>query len=105
VISRVTIFSLLLALMLGTGIRLWDAQQKDTCSLYMAGDKTQPPSELVVSGSREIEVPCSNWFLRHSLRVQVLCLLELLLAMIFAFNASADLKGWLEIRRRRRSLP
>jgi hypothetical protein len=104
VISRVTLFSLLLALMLGAGIRLRDAQQRDPCSLYMAGDKTAPPSEYVVSGTRQIVVPCNSWFLRQPLSVQVLCLLDAFLSIVFLFNALSDLKQWFQMRRRMRPL-
>jgi hypothetical protein len=104
VISRVTLFSLLLALILGAGIRLWDAQQRDNCSLYMAGDRTVPASEMVISGTRQIEVPCSDWIMRQPLRVQVLCLLDLVLGVVFFFNALADLQRWLQSRRQMRGL-
>jgi hypothetical protein len=103
-ISRVTLFSLLLALMLGAGIRLWDAQQKDNCALYMAGDRTLPASELVISGTRQIEVPCNDWIMRQPMRVQVLCLLDLVLGVVFFFNALLDLQRWLQTRRRMRGL-
>jgi hypothetical protein len=104
VISRVTLFSLLLGLMLGTGIRLWDARQKDNCSLYMAGDKTLPASELVVSGTRQIVVPCNYWIMRQPMRVQVLCLLDFALLVVFFLNALADLQRWLQSRRQMRGL-
>jgi hypothetical protein len=103
-ISRVTLFSLLLALMLGAGIRLWDAQQKDNCALYMAGDRTLPASELVISGTRQIEVPCNDWIMRQPMRVQVLCLLDLVLGVVFFFNALLDLRRGLQTRRRMRGL-
>jgi len=101
-ISRVTLFSLLLALTLGAGIRLWDAQQRDDCALYMAGDHSLPASEMVWSGTRQIEVRCSDWIMRQPLRVQVLCLLDVLLAVVFLLNALGDLQNWLRTRRRTR---
>jgi hypothetical protein len=103
-ISRVTLFSLLLALMLGAGIRLWDARQKDNCTLYMAGDRTVPASEMVISGTRQIEVPCNNWIMRQRMRVQVLCLLDLLVGVVFFFNALSDMQRWLQTRRNMRGL-
>jgi len=102
VISRVTLFSLLLALTLGAGIRLWDARHPDNGSLYMAGKKTLPSSELVVSGTREIEVPCNDWFMRQTLTIQVLSLLDVLLGTLFFFNSLADLQRWFQSRRRMR---
>jgi hypothetical protein len=98
------LFSLLFALVLGAGIHLWDARQKDNCSLYMAGDKSLPSSELVVSGSRQIEVPCSDWIMRQPLSVQVLCLLDLVIWVVFFFNALADLQRGLQSRRHMRGL-
>jgi hypothetical protein len=103
-ISRVTLFSLLLALMLAAGIRLWDAQQQDNCALYMAGDRTLPASEMVVSGSRQIEVKCNDWIMRQPLSVQVLCLLNVALAVVFILNALGDLRDWLQVRGRKRGI-
>ena len=97
-ISRVTLFSLLLGLMLATGIRYWSDGLRDNCARYMAGDKSLPASEWVVSGTRTIEVPCSDWIMRQPMRVQLLCLLDLVLAVVFVLNALADLRDWLEIR-------
>lgn len=102
-ISRVTIFSLLLGLMLGVGIRLWSIEQKDPCAAYLAGDRKAPASQWVESGTRTIEVPCSEWLPRQSMRVQVLCLLDVALAAVFLLNALAELRKWLEMRRRRRA--
>jgi hypothetical protein len=36
--------------------------------------------------------------MRQPMRVQLLCLLDLVLAVVFVLNALADLRGWLEIR-------
>ncbi len=102
VISRVTLFSLLLGLMLGAGIRLWDARQKDNCSLYMAGDKTLSASQMVVSGTRQIVVPCNDWIMRQPMRVQILCLLDFVLLVVFFLNALADLQRSLRSRSRMR---
>jgi hypothetical protein len=104
VISRVTLFSLLLGLMLAMGIRLWTGTQKDDCSRYLAGDKTAPKSEWVVTGTRTIEVSCSDWTMRQPLRVQVLCLLDVVVLLLFFLNAMADLRDQSEMRRRRRVL-
>ena len=101
--SRVTLFSLLLALLLGVGIRLWYVQQRDACTPYLEGDKTAQKSEWVISGTRQVEVPCNDWIERQPLRVQVLCLLDVVLAVLFVLNALSDLKEWLESRRRRQT--
>ena len=101
-ISRVTLFSLLLGLMLAIGIWQWPGMHKDDCSRYLAGDKTAPRSEWVVSGTRIIEVPCSDWAMRQPLRVQVLCILDLVVLVLFVLNALADVRDQSEMRRRRR---
>jgi hypothetical protein len=63
-----------------------------------------PKSEWVISGTRQIEVPCSDWSMRQPLAVQVFCLLDLLLAVVFLLNALLDLQGWLRMRRRMRQM-
>lgn len=101
-VSRVTLFSLLLGLMLATGIWLWSGTQKDDCWRFLAGDKTAPKSEWVVSGTRIIEVPCSDWAMRQPLRVQVLCLLDIVVFIVFVTNALADVRDQSKMRRHRR---
>ena len=100
IMSRVTLFALLLALLLGVGIRLWTMQQRDACSAYLSGDTKAQSSEWVISGTREVEVPCTDWITRQTLRVQVFCLLDVVLAVIFVLNALSDLVEWIEARRR-----
>jgi hypothetical protein len=102
--SRVTLFSLLLALLLGVGIRLWYDGQRDACTPYLAGDTKVPSSEWVLSGTRTIEVPCDDWIMRQPLRVQVLCLLDVALTVLFVLNALSDLRDWRQFRRRMRQM-
>jgi hypothetical protein len=97
-LSRLTLFSLLLALMLGLGIMLQTKSQLDRCNSYSA-DGIPPRSEYVVTGTREVEVPCSDWWMRQSLTIQILCIADLGLGMIFVVNALGDLHRWLELRR------
>lgn len=104
-ISRVTIYSLLLALMLGLGIRLWDAQHPDDCALYNAGDRSMPSSVVVLSGTRQIEVPCNDWIMRQTLRLQLLCLVDFVIFVVFFFNALSDFQQWMQMRRRMRGAP
>ena len=101
-ISKVTLFSLLLGLMLATGIRLWYIGQKDECARYLAGDKSVPSTQMIVSGTRTIEVPCTDWTMRQPMPVQILCLLDLALGALFVMNGLADLREWMELRRLRR---
>ena len=103
-ISRVTLFSLLLGLMLALGIRLWSDAHPDGCTRALAAEGSMPASEYVISGTRQIVVPCNDWIMRQPLRLQVLCLLNLVLAVLFVLNALADLRGWLQMRRRMRQI-
>jgi hypothetical protein len=103
-ISRVTLFSLLFALLLGAWIWRWNVGQSNDCARYLAGDKTFPPSQIVVSGTRTIVVPCEYWLPRQPERVQALCLLDLVLAVVFVMNGLLDLRGWFERRRQRRAM-
>jgi hypothetical protein len=100
-ISRVTIFSLLLGLMLGVGIYAWSQSERDDCMRYPPGGRP-PATEMVVSGTREIEVPCSDWWMRQPLDVQMLYLLDATLGVVFLMNALQDTRAWLTMRRQRR---
>ena len=99
-ISRVTLFSLLLALLLGVGIWRWNVGHSDDCARYLAGEKTLPRSQIVVSGTRTLVVPCEYWLPRQPEKVQFLCLLDFALVAVFAVNGLVDLRGWFERRRR-----
>jgi hypothetical protein len=103
-ISRVTIFSLLLALMLGVGIRLRTQGQRDGCAAYLAGDKTAPATVYVVTGTRTVIVSCDEWLPRQTERVQLLCVLELLLVGVFVVHAWGDARDWFGAWRRRRGM-
>jgi hypothetical protein len=104
VISRVTIFSLLLGLMLGLGISMWSGNQHDACAAYLDGNKLAQSSEYVPSGTRLIAVPCNVWLMRQPVKVQILCLVDLCLAVVFLLNAVGDLRDSLEARKRIREL-
>ncbi|HEY4379899.1 MAG TPA: hypothetical protein VGN01_06100 [Acidobacteriaceae bacterium] len=101
-ISRITVFSLLLGLMLALGIRMWNDAHPDDCARTLAIQGVMPPSEYVISGTRQIVVPCNDWIMRQPLRIQILCLVDLTMAVMFVLNALADLRGWLQMRRRMR---
>jgi hypothetical protein len=96
-ISRLTLFSLLLGLMLGLGIYMHSQSEQDRCNTSPAGG-TQPKSEYVITGERQVEVPCSEWFLRQPLAIQILFVADILLGFVFAINALADLDRWLRWR-------
>ena len=98
-ISRQTIVSLLLALLLGVGLKSWALGQRDDCDDYLSGDKSVPASQTVESGSRSIDVPCETWIPRQSLWVQILCLLELVVIVVFTISFAGDLRDWATRRR------
>lgn len=101
-ISRVTLYTLLAAVLLGLGIRTWSAGQPDVCAPYLAGDLQAPATEVVEAGTRLVEVPCTQWLERQPLRVQVWCLADGVLAAVFLLNAGVDVSHRLSLRRRRR---
>lgn len=101
-ISRVTLFSLLLSLLLGVGIRRWTLLHPDNCDRYLAGNTKLPPTEYVVSGTRQIAVPCTQWLVRQPEPVQILCLLDLLLGATFVVNAAGDTQKLLRAHAARR---
>ena len=98
-ISRLTIFSLLLGLMLGLGIYMHAKGAHDRCNSYPPGG-VQPRNELVVTGTRQIQVPCSDWWMRQPQTVQILCIADAGLGLIFTLNVLIDLRRWVEGRRR-----
>ena len=53
----------------------------------------------MITGERQVEVPCNEWFLRQPLAVQILFVVDFLLGFVFAVNALADLRRWGQWRR------
>jgi hypothetical protein len=76
-ISRRTIFSLVLALLIFFAIRAWWVQHPDNCQRYLAGDKSFPPVQYVKSGSYMIPMDCRWWLPRQPTLVQAACLLDM----------------------------
>ena len=100
-ISRLTIFSLLFALLLAAGIWRWSVVQRDACTPYLAGDRTAPSTMYVATGTRTMVVPCDDWLERQPGMVQLLCLVDFVLVVMFGLNALLDARGWFESRTRR----
>jgi hypothetical protein len=98
-ISRQTIVTVLLALLLGVGLKFWALGQADDCDDYLAGDKTAPASQTVEAGSRSIDVPCEAWIPRQSQWVQILCLVELVVIVVFMISFVGDVRDWTINRR------
>jgi hypothetical protein len=98
-ISRTTLVSFLAALLLTTGMYLWNAEHWDDCARYLAGEGWLPSSQTVDSGGRQIEVPCEQWLPRQSLTLQLLCLGDLILLLVFLVNVLGDLLEWKRMKR------
>ena len=101
VISRRTLYTLLLTLLLAASVRLWAACQRDDCDRLGPGTRGTPSSVLVESGTRTITVPCTYWVPRQPVRVQLLVLLNLVLGLVFVVSVGTD---WARARARRRAL-
>jgi heme/copper-type cytochrome/quinol oxidase subunit 3 len=97
VISRRTLFALLLTLLLALSIRLWALEQRDDCDRLGRAPNT---TMMVESGTRTITVPCTwpFWALRQSIKVQILLLLNLVLGLVFVISVVTD---WGRYRARR----
>jgi hypothetical protein len=99
VISRVTLVSFLLALLLTAGIYLWSAEHWDDCARYMAGDTSLPSSEVVDVGDPQVEVQCGQWLPRQPVALQVMCLVDLVAVIVFTLNAVGNFLEWKQARR------
>jgi len=97
-ISRVTLYSMLTALLLTAGLYLWNANRWDDCQRYVAGDKSLPSSQIVESEGDSVEVPCEQWFPRQSPTILLLCLFDLVLIVVFVLNALSDVRDWRQDR-------
>jgi hypothetical protein len=104
-ISRITLFSLLFGLLVALGIRMASDGERDACTPYLRGDSRAPASEWVDSGTREIAVPCNDWFMRQPLRLQLLCLLDGALFAVFILNLLGDIRDCVASRRQMRRGP
>lgn len=100
-ISRATIFALLLGLLLAGGLRLWVLGRTDECSAYLAG-QPGPVTQIVSLGRRTIEVPCNQWFIRQPTSLQAGCLAELAFVAVFAVSLVRDFGKTMAAQRQRR---
>jgi hypothetical protein len=103
-ISRTSLILLFLATLLGFWIWHWNLGHADACSAYLGGDKMAPATMYVQTGTRSIVVPCDQWLMRMPGKVQLLCLVEFGLVLIFVVNALGDVRDGFEARRRMRGL-
>ncbi len=98
-ISRVTLGALLLALLIPSGIAFWRGGHPDSCSRFLAGDRSRPPTQRVEVGTEVMEVPCEQWLPRQPGAIQLLSLVELLTVLVFAIHAVGDVRDSIERRR------
>lgn len=99
-ISRRTIYTLLLTLLLVLGLRLWAVNKRDDCDRLNG----VPNAEVMVqSGTRTITVPCNYryWALRQPLWVNLLALFGGVLGVVFIISVIND---WARLRARRRAI-
>jgi hypothetical protein len=104
-ISRITLVSFLLALLLASGTWYWDVSHTDDCTRYLSGDFTASRVVEVPSGSRTIRVSCNRWYLRQPDHIQILCVVDLVLGVVFLMNAWGDARDRVTMRRHRREVP
>jgi hypothetical protein len=100
-ISRRTIFSLLLTILIFLGIRVWIINHHDPCQSYLPGH-VLPQTVMVESGTRTVEMPCSQWLPRQPDLVQLSCLLDLTAVVVFLLSVWRDINRWRERRRKSR---
>lgn len=97
-VSKITLGSFFLALFLGVGILRWSLQTRDDCTRFLAGEPGAPSAQVVVTGSRTVVIPCRVWLPRQPTAVQVLCLLDFLLGVVFLLNVIGDIRIHLQAR-------
>ena len=102
-ISRTTIYSLLLGLILALALFMRITRERDRCNTYPAGG-IPPRTEYVVSGTRQFEISCSDWWMRRPQSTQILLIVDIGLGMIFVLFAAGDLRSWVQ-RAKARKIP
>jgi polyferredoxin len=100
-ISRVTLYSFLLALTLGLGIRVWYPGPRDACSTSPAANRVS--SEFVVIGKRMVQIKCTDWIGRMPMSVQILWFTVVVLGIVCGLNMLGDLRDWSSRKRPRRA--
>ena len=88
-ISRQTIFSFLLTLLVGLGVFAWNGSKRDECDL--AGpDRARVVVPVGQAGRKVLVASCSEWLPRQPAWVQGCCFLNGALAVVFVVSLAAD---------------
>jgi hypothetical protein len=101
-LTRRTIYSLLLTILLFLGLRLYTLGRVDDCTPWLHGERGASPTQLIYLGERAVEVPCRSWLPRQPPGILIACLLDAALAVVFLLSCIFD---FAESRRRRRPAP
>jgi hypothetical protein len=89
-ISRKTLYSFLLAVLLLGCIKAYTLRLTNPCDAYLAGQAQAPETVVVNQNGIPYQVPCNQWFLRQPRAVQALCFFEGVLVVVFLVSAYAD---------------
>ena len=98
-IARKTAVTLLLALVLGSGIAMWVAWHPDSCSRYLRGEVTLPSTQEVEMSGKTEYVPCEQWYPRQTMAMQTACLVEFAFIGLLVVFAAGDALDWWRRRR------
>lgn len=93
-----TLGSLLVALLIPSGIAVWLSGHRDSCSRFLAGDRSRPSTQMVAVGAQTMEVPCTEWIPRQPIAVQLLCLVELVAVLVLGIHVAGDVRDWMQMR-------
>jgi len=103
-ISRITLWTFLFALLLGSGIAMWDAWHPDSCYRYLHGDTKEEPTQTVEIGAESVAVPCAEWYPRQTIYMQSACIAEGALVVTFLMRGIGDFVNWRRLKRGQRRL-
>ena len=80
------------------GLAVWFVNLNDACT-HVPDANVAFATELVLTGSRLVDVSCSNWIARMPLRMQLFALGCCVIAIVFLMSAISDLHRWIQSRR------
>ena len=93
---------LLLAALIGLGVKVWTLYRMDPCDRYMLGDRLEGSTAAIAEGPRMVSVPCAVWILRQPVGAQAVVGVDAAVFVVFLVFLVSDIqRGW-ERRRARR---